>query len=203
MRGSIEQLVSEQLGQQDEAAPPSVQYDMVRTDVHFSNVRSLGAVLEWAEQKLSTLRSQTGRSLCVLCAPLSMGELRGVEPSSYVEQKYSRKLAALRDMPVCCAPFREQDASFPTLDWVMWAAKIFYTRIPALVSWWRRRLVLCRIVKMPICNLPETMSMETPAALDVMFARQLENDSQISWASARGRPDLGQTALALIDAQED
>jgi hypothetical protein len=42
-----------------------------------------------------------------------------------------------------------------------------------------------------------------PAALDALFARQLQRDSQLRWASPTGRPDLGDASLSLVDGQEN
>ncbi|CAK9102382.1 unnamed protein product [Durusdinium trenchii] len=58
-------------------------------------------------------------------------------------------------------------------------------------------------IRVPVCNGPETTPAFAQSSLDVMYSRQLLKDSQIRWASPACRPDLGETSLALVDAQEE
>mmetsp|Transcript_52973 Transcript_52973/g.93039 ORF Transcript_52973/g.93039 Transcript_52973/m.93039 type:complete len:977 (+) Transcript_52973:45-2975(+) len=175
---------------------------VVRAEVSFAAKKSLGSVLQWLEHRLQEVRRRDGGSICVLCAQLSVGELRGLAPSSWVEQRHLRHLTALREMPVCCAPFDESDAQYPALDWPRWISRRFTSKVPKLFIWWSQRLALCRAAGVPICNLPSKPAEQKMAALDALYARQLRQDSQLLWASPTCRPDLGETSMALIDAQE-
>ncbi|CAJ1456416.1 unnamed protein product [Effrenium voratum] len=75
--------------------------------------------------------------------------------------------------------------------------------LPSMQEWWRDRITLCRAAGLPVCNAPETIAATALSSLDVMFSRQLLKDSQIRWASTACRPDLGESSLALVDAQEE
>eukprot|EP00435_Cladocopium_sp_Y103_P008388 s1550_g2.t1 len=77
------------------------------------------------------------------------------------------------------------------------------TLLPGLAGWWKLRVNLCRASGVPACSGPETIPAFAQNSLDVMYSRQLVKDSQIRWASPGGRPDLGETSLALVDAQEE
>jgi len=105
-------------------------------------------------------------------------------------------------MPVCRAPFAESDSHYPVLDWARWISRRFAGKMPQLFGWWRQRLALCRVAGLPVCNAPEMPAAMVPSALDMLYARQLQRDSQLRWASPACRPDLGETSLALVDAQE-
>jgi len=201
MRPSLEQALAEQLTQAGNAA--GVVAPVVHVEVSFVVGRSLTAMLQWADQRLQDVRRREGGSVCVLCSQLPTGELRGVSPSFWVEQRQLRHLAALREMPVCRAPFAESDANFPALDWPRWIGRRFAAKVPQLFGWWRQRVALCRAAGLPVCNAPEMPAAAVPAALDAMFARQLQRDSQLRWASPSGRPDLGDASLSLVDGQEN
>ncbi|CAE8587435.1 unnamed protein product, partial [Polarella glacialis] len=95
------------------------------------------------------------------------------------------------------------DSHFPALDWPRWISRRFASKVPQLFGWWNQRLALCRASGLPICNAPEMIASMMPAALDAMYSRQLQKDNQLRWASSGSRPDLGETSLALMDAQEE
>jgi len=197
LRPSLEQLLSDQLATISSAGAP------VRAEVSFASGRSVGALLQWVEQRLLDVRRRDGNSICVLCAQLSTAELRGAAPSSFIEQRHLRHLTALREMPVCRAPFSQQDAQFPALNWPTWITKRFAGKVPQLFGWWSGRLALCRAAGLPICNVPEMPAAMVPKALDALYSRQLQKDGQLRWASSAMRPDLGETAAALLDRQEE
>jgi len=163
----------------------------------------LNAIVQWAELRLQEIRKHDGGGICVLCSQLATGELRGLSPSLWLDQRTLRNATALKEMPICRAPFPETDSNFPALDWSRWICRRFTNKVPQLFGWWKSRLALCRIAGLPVCNAPETVPATVPAALDVLYARQLQQDSQIRWSSTTSRPDLGETTLALVDAQEE
>jgi len=207
MRSSLEQLLSEPLtaaasreGTQAEAGSlPSA----VRTTVAFAPGRSAsGTLIKWAEQRLQDIRRLDGGHVCVLYSQLSSSALRGNAPTLLVDQRYLRHVDTLRETPMCQAPFTESDAHFPALDWPRWILGRFAHRVPYLFQWWHERLGLCRAAALPICNAPASVKGTVPAALDCMFGRQLQKESQLRWASSSQRPDLGEYGLQLVDTQE-
>jgi DNA polymerase elongation subunit (family B) len=203
VRTQLEQLLSEQLSASLAGAEPSSSpLGLIRAEVSFATKSSLGSVLQWLEQRLLDVRRLDGSSIVILCSQLPIGELRGCAPSSTVEQRHLRQLTALREMPVCKAPFVDVDSNFPALDWQRWICRRFAAKIPQLFGWWRNRLALCRAANVPVCNLPDKPAAMAPAVLDALYARQLHRESQLLWATPMCRPDLGQSSQALVDAQE-
>jgi DNA polymerase epsilon subunit 1 len=200
----LEQFLAEQLSAAQAGADPSNSPlgAVIRAEVSFASKSSLGSLVQWLEQKLLDVRRLEGNTICIVCSQLSIGELRGWAPSNSVEQRHLRQLTALRDMPVCKAPFVESDSNFPALDWQRWITRRFASKIPQLFGWWRARLAICRAGDVPVCNLPSTPAAMAPAVLDTLFARQLRKDGQLLWASTLCRPDLGQSSQALVDTQE-
>lgn len=203
MRPELEQALCDQLTSAQDGSGGGGLVTPVHAEVSFVTSKALSGVVLWAEGKLADVRRKDGGTVCVICTPLSTGELRGVAPSSWVEQRLLRHVVALREMPICRAPFVESDAHFPALDWARWISRRFTSKVPQLFIWWQQRLALCRSSGMPVCNVPEIPSAMVPAALDVLLARQLQQESQLKWASPTCRPDLGETSLALVDAQEE
>lgn len=194
MRPGLEQALAEQLSQADQ---------LVRAEVSFlSGGKSLNLIVPWIEHRLQEIRRRDGGMICVLCSQLSTNELRGVTPCHWIDQRHLRHLAVFREMPVCRTPFVASDGNFPALDWPKWICKRFAGRIPRIFDWWRARHALCSAASLPICNVPERVPIMVPTALDVMYARQLRQDSQLRWTSCSSRPDLGETSVALVDAQE-
>jgi len=199
-RPELEQLLAEQLGG---ACPDGVVASpIIRAEVTFVNGRSLNAISQWVDQKLQELRRRDGGSICVLSSQMSTAEMRGLAPSFWVDQRHLRHLTALREMPCCRAPFPETETHFPALDWPRWISHRFARKMPQLFNWWRERLALCRASGLPICNAPELVMAVVPAALDALYARGLQRDGQLRWSSPTSKPDLGETSLALVDAQE-
>eukprot|EP00933_Yihiella_yeosuensis_P038125 TRINITY_DN32083_c0_g1_i1.p1 TRINITY_DN32083_c0_g1~~TRINITY_DN32083_c0_g1_i1.p1 ORF type:complete len:1712 (+),score=398.84 TRINITY_DN32083_c0_g1_i1:592-5136(+) len=197
MRHGLESQLSEQLAQAGNSSDA-----IVRTEVSFVGGKSLHQLVLWAEQRLQEIRKLDGGSVCVICSTLRTAELRGLSPSVWLEQRQLRHVTALREMPICRTPCPEGDSNFPALDWPRWISRRFVNKVPHFFSWWRRRVALCRAAGLPICNAPEIIHAVVPPALDVMYSRQLQKDSQLRWASPTCRPDLGETSLALVDAQE-
>eukprot|EP00445_Apocalathium_hangoei_P088550 CAMPEP_0204203814 /NCGR_PEP_ID=MMETSP0361-20130328/69199_1 /ASSEMBLY_ACC=CAM_ASM_000343 /TAXON_ID=268821 /ORGANISM="Scrippsiella Hangoei, Strain SHTV-5" /LENGTH=970 /DNA_ID=CAMNT_0051166833 /DNA_START=29 /DNA_END=2936 /DNA_ORIENTATION=- len=72
MRSELEQNLAEQLSQIGGSSP------YVRTEASFVSGKSLTALLQWAERRLQELRRRDGGSVCVLCSPLTTGEMRGL-----------------------------------------------------------------------------------------------------------------------------
>lgn len=203
VRQDLEQAVAVQLNEQLSQRAGGCDLSFVRVEASFVAGRSLGQIAQWVDKRLEEVRQREGGGVCVLCSQLSLPELRGVQPSTHIESRQMRRLTMLREMPVCTAPHSEADANFPALDWQRWISRRFALKIPQLFGWWRQRLALCRTAGVPVCNAPEKPAAVVPAALDALFARSLQRDSQLRWASPTSRPDLGDTSLALVDAQED
>eukprot|EP00930_Biecheleria_cincta_P017416 TRINITY_DN1385_c0_g1_i1.p1 TRINITY_DN1385_c0_g1~~TRINITY_DN1385_c0_g1_i1.p1 ORF type:complete len:2608 (-),score=472.89 TRINITY_DN1385_c0_g1_i1:198-7172(-) len=196
MRHSLEAALSEQLAQ----AGSSGASEIVRAEVSFVGGKSLNATIQWAEHRIQDLRKHDGSGVCVICSQLSTGELRGIAPSLWVNLKHN---TAFREVPICRSPFFEADSNFPALDWPRWISRRFTSKVPRLFGWWMQRLALCRAAGLPICNAPESISATVPVALDALYSCQLQRDSQLRWCSPTSRPDLGQTSLSLVDAQEE
>eukprot|EP00927_Polykrikos_kofoidii_P009002 TRINITY_DN13745_c0_g1_i1.p1 TRINITY_DN13745_c0_g1~~TRINITY_DN13745_c0_g1_i1.p1 ORF type:complete len:2600 (-),score=438.75 TRINITY_DN13745_c0_g1_i1:20-7819(-) len=201
MRTSLEAMLGEQLSMVQSSASGGLP-SAVRAEVFFESFKGPTAAVLWADARLQEIRRRDGGSLCVLSAQIPSKEVQGFSPSFWVEQRQLRHLTALREMPVCRAPFPESDSHFPALDWPRWIARRFVAKVPQLWSWWREQLSLCRAVGMPVCNAPERPASAVPFALDVLFSKQLMQDSQLRWASRSSRPDLGETSLMLVDAQD-
>jgi len=201
MRPALEQALAEQLAQS--AGGDRDDLSFVRAEASFVSGKSLSAIAQWIDTRLEDVRQRDGGHVCVLCSQLPAAELRGLSQSLYIDHRHQRRLSALREMPVCTAPFPESDSSFPTLDWQRWVSRRFASKVPQLFGWWRHRLSLCRAAGVPVCNAPEKPWDLVPHALDTLYARLLQKDSQIRWASVTGRPDLGDASLALVDAQEE
>lgn len=175
--------------------------DVVRIEVSFQREKRLDALVLWAEQRLQEIRKHDGGCICILSSQLSSVELRGLAPSCYLQQKSLRNVTALREIPLCQAPFKQSKF---VLDWQRSLSKYFASvLLPGLAGWWKLRVNLCRAAGVPACSGPETIPAFAQNSLDVMYSRQLVKDSQIRWASPGGRPDLGETSLALVDAQEE
>eukprot|EP00928_Gymnodinium_smaydae_P047182 TRINITY_DN31474_c0_g1_i1.p1 TRINITY_DN31474_c0_g1~~TRINITY_DN31474_c0_g1_i1.p1 ORF type:complete len:2595 (-),score=668.49 TRINITY_DN31474_c0_g1_i1:121-7905(-) len=202
MRAGLESLLSEKLTLGGLMGVPGSLPEAVRVTAKFVNARSPTPVVQWAEQQMQELRRRDGAALCVLVSQLSTNDLRGLSPSLWVEQRQLLHLSALREIPICRAPFHESDSQFPALDWPRWIATKFVDRVPMLYGWYQDRMALCRVGGLPVCNAPEVLTAITPVALDALFARQLKRDAQIRWASPTNRPDLGETSLALTDVRE-
>ncbi|CAE7695596.1 POL2 [Symbiodinium sp. CCMP2592] len=171
-----------------------------RTEVSFLNGKSLSNLVLWVEQRLKEIRKLDGGCIFVVSSQLSAAELRGLAPSCYVDQRALRHVETLRETPILHAPHTK--GKF-ILDWPRTISKFFAKVLLSLAGWWRDRRTICRAAGIPICNGPETIAACAQSALDVMYSRQLQKDSQIRWASTGCRPDLGATSLALVDAQEE
>lgn len=200
MRPDLEHMISSELGAT--LIGEDVATSLVQVQVYFNPIKSLTSLVQWSDRTLQDLRRRDDGSICVLCSQLSTGELRGLSASCWVEQRHLRNLTALREMPSCRAPFAESDAHFPALDWCSWACRRFTGKVPQLFAWWRQQLHLCRSAGLPIGNAPELPAATVPTALDLLFSRHLQKESQLRWASPTCRPDLGEVSLSLTDAQE-
>nr|USW07830.1 DNA polymerase epsilon catalytic subunit A [Crypthecodinium cohnii] len=195
LRADLEQSLSEQLSKFSSGL-------LVRVEATFQNHKKLTGVLKWVDQKLLDLRRRDGCTVCVVDTQLKLAEMRGLTSSVLVDKQPLRTVKALREIPVCVAPVRETDNHFPLLDWAPFMAKKFGSKPQELFMWWRQRLSISRAAGLPVCNAPGNLMETIPAALDVLFARQLHNDNQLRWASKTSRPDLGEAALTMVDSQE-
>lgn len=201
LRPRLEQMLSDHLSQVHsslgEGGP------VLMTQVSFVHGKSMNKLVAWLDQQLQEIRRRDGGNICVLCSQLTNSEIRGLTLSTVVDQRHLRNLTALREIPLCRAPFGEADSHFPALDWPSWITRRFSkSKVPNFFLWWKPRLALCRASGLPICNAPEKPAATVPAALDVLYSRQLHRDSQLRWASPMCRPDLGEQWLTTIDEQE-
>eukprot|EP00746_Dinoflagellata_sp_MGD_P145157 gnl/MRDRNA2_/MRDRNA2_77802_c0_seq1.p1 gnl/MRDRNA2_/MRDRNA2_77802_c0~~gnl/MRDRNA2_/MRDRNA2_77802_c0_seq1.p1 ORF type:complete len:2564 (-),score=510.18 gnl/MRDRNA2_/MRDRNA2_77802_c0_seq1:8-7699(-) len=197
MRSELEDTLAEQLQtiQEPGCAPPTTQLTAV-------SGKSLAPLLKWVDAQLTEMKQRDPGLLCVLCSQMSVAEMRGMVASSRVDQRQLRNLAALREMPVCRAPFAQGDGEFPALDWVRWIVRRFAIRIPQLLSWWKNRLALSRVCEVPVGFLPEKPAEQIPRVLDILYSRQLAHDQQVRWTGVADRPDLGQHASEPMDVLE-
>eukprot|EP00435_Cladocopium_sp_Y103_P002298 s249_g1.t1 len=96
--------------------------DVVRIEVSFQREKRLDALVLWAEQRLQEIRKHDGGCICILSSQLSSVELRGLAPSCYLQQKSLRNVTALREIPLCQAPFKQSKF---VLDWQRSLSKYF------------------------------------------------------------------------------
>ncbi len=105
-----------------------------------------------------------------------------------VKESACRVIPALTNFPVVHMPINVDDSRFPALGWQSFAAQRMLRRLSVVEAWFQDRILSARYAHIPIANLGD----DAPVSMaDVMFARQLDHNRCISWASPLPWPDLG------------
>ncbi len=105
-----------------------------------------------------------------------------------VEGNARRAIPALTNFPVVNMPMNMDDSRFPALGWQTFAAQRMLRRLSMVEAWFQDRILSARYAHIPIGNLGD----DAPVSMaDVMFARQLDHNRCVSWASPLPWPDLG------------
>jgi hypothetical protein len=100
----------------------------------------------------------------------------------------SSSIPALSGFPVVRMPSNTDDARYPALNWQAFAAQRMLQRLGTVRPWMGDRLLAAQYARIPLGNLGE----DAPIAMaDAMFARQLEHNRCVLWASPSPMPDLG------------
>eukprot|EP00434_Breviolum_minutum_P029299 symbB.v1.2.025914.t1/scaffold2537.1/size76693/3 len=96
--------------------------NVVRIEVSFQREKRLDRLVLWAEQRLQEIRKHDGGCICIVSSQLNSSELRGLAPSCYLQQRALRNVTALREIPLCQAPFKQSKF---VLDWQRTMSKYF------------------------------------------------------------------------------
>ncbi len=135
-----------------------------------------GAFLEANIALTSYHQSMPGATLIVMQLPVE------------VEGNAHRAIPALTNYPVINMPMNMDDSRFPALGWQSFAAKRMLRRLSMVEAWFQDRILSARYAHIPVGNLGD----DAPVSMaDVMFARQLDHNRCVSWASPLPWPDLG------------
>lgn len=92
------------------------------------------------------------------------------------------------EFPVMEINFEQEENNFPALDWVKFAFKKMLYKFSDVKIILDFRLLLSRYCNIPICNITNDSYID---AIDIVFARTLKQEKQISWFSPSAFPDLG------------
>ena len=92
------------------------------------------------------------------------------------------------EFPVMEINFDTEENNYPALDWIKYAIKKMIYKFADITIILDFRLLLSRYCNIPICNISNDSYIHS---IDIVFARLLKNEKQISWYSPSGFPDLG------------
>jgi len=92
------------------------------------------------------------------------------------------------EFPVMDFNFDPEENNYPALDWIKICFKKMLYKFSDLKIILDFRLLLSRYCNIPLCNITNDSYID---AIDVVFARALKQEKQISWYSPSAFPDLG------------
>jgi len=147
-----------------------------------------------ANEILTEILSITGPSICLYGSHIPINQLR--------DNKSKGVIKALREVPICPAPFLPRDRNFPQEGWPKWARSLVCLRLTRYDGYFQRRLAICRTMCVPVCNTPSNTEDEARFLLDVVYGRLLRDEKQILWYSDDD-PDLGCEGLKRLDKFEN
>jgi DNA polymerase epsilon subunit 1 len=104
------------------------------------------------------------------------------------QRQWRKKFPLLNEFPLATMPANSTDDNFPSVGWQMFVANRIVQRSLLFSRWFEDRLKCARYAHIPVCNLgsnaPTTM-------IDIIFARQLQHNRHLLWASDGKMPDIG------------
>jgi len=92
------------------------------------------------------------------------------------------------EFPVMEITFDPEENNYPALDWIKFCFKKMLYKFADVKIILDFRLLLSRYCNIPLCNITNDSYID---AIDIVFARSLKYEKQISWYSPSAFPDLG------------
>jgi DNA polymerase epsilon subunit 1 len=139
------------------------------------------ALRKCGERVSAYVRERHGPTVAVVQG--SANGMLGFDP-----RHWRKALPALQELPVCTMPPNSTDDMYPAVGWQMFAAERMVQRFLIFPRWMDDRLDCARYAHIPICNLGADA---LTTMIDVIFARILQHNRHLLWASETGMPDLG------------
>jgi hypothetical protein len=139
-------------------------------------VPSMTDALAKCNERLSQyLQERKGPTLAVVQAPMTVRQCR-------------KSMSLLSEFPLVMMPVNTKDGDFPALLWQNRIARIMIQRFLFFPSWFHDRVKSARFAQIPIGNLGNDAVI---SIIDTLFARHLEHNRHVLWASNESLPDLG------------
>jgi hypothetical protein len=160
-------------------ASPEYAAQFGEAPIEFSSTytRSAAASFEAAVKALRAYsQERNGATIVVAQTPFSAAVLR-------------RKVPVLgSEFPVVRMASHRADQQYPTMQWHIHSARTVIERYLQVPSWMRQRLQCARYAHVPLGNLGDD---PVCTMVDVSFARLMQHNRHLLWASESGHADLG------------
>ena len=160
-------------------ASPEYKSQIGAAPIEFSSTftKSPAASFKAAVEALRKYSSErNGPTVVVAQTPFSPAVLR-------------RKMPTLgADFPVVRMASHRADQQYPAMQWHIHGARTVVERYLQMPNWMRLRLQCARYAHVPLGNLGDD---PVCTMVDVFFARLMQHNRHLLWASESGHPDLG------------
>jgi hypothetical protein len=160
-------------------ASPEYSNQFGEAPIEFSSTytRSAAASLEAVVKALRAYsQERNGATIVVAQTPFGAAVLR-------------RKVPALgSEFPVVRMASHRADQQYPAMQWHIHSARTVIERYLQVPSWMRQRLQCARYARIPLGNLGDD---PVCTMVDVSFARLMQHNRHLLWASESGHADLG------------